>query len=128
MSKVLLDASALLAVLNQEKGCEIVEPLLRRAALSAVNYAEVISKLAEHGVPPQEAALAVGDLVGEILPFDAPLAVIAGRLRAETKALGLSLGDRACLATAESHGLEVITADKLWAKVKTGVKIRLIRS
>jgi len=127
MNKVLLDSSALLVLIHREHGIEVVESFIGHAAMSAVNYAEVISKLVEIGVPAKEAALLVLDLLQEIIPFDQESAMIAGRLRFETRALGLSLGDRACLATAEAHGLDVVTADKIWGKLKTSFKIVLVR-
>lgn len=125
---ILLDSSALLALINQEKGFEHVEPLLGCAVISAVNYAEVVSKLVECGVPLLEASTIVSDLVQEIIPFDQKMAETVARLRGETKTLGLSLGDRACLATAEVRSLPVVTADRIWAKVKTPTKIKVIRT
>jgi len=127
MTKVLLDSSALLVLINREKGLDAVEAFIGRAVMSAVNYAEVVSKLVEIDVPGKEAAMLVSDLLQEIIPFDQDCASISGRLRLETKALGLSLGDRACLATAEVHKLEVVTADKLWGKIKTPLKITFVR-
>ena len=127
MNNVLLDSSALLALIHREKGYDGVIPFMDNAVMSAVNYSETISKLTEQGVPHKEAVPIVDELLQEIVSFDAKAASIAGRLRMETKALGLSLGDRACLATAEALGLDVVTADKIWAKVKTPVKIKIIR-
>lgn len=127
MNRILLDSSALLALIHREKGAEVVEAFLGRACMSTVNYAEVLSKLTEKGVPDKEAVLVVEGLLQEIIPFDTNCAVLAARLRRETRGLGLSLGDRACLATAEAHKLEAVTADKIWAKVKAPVKIKLIR-
>ncbi|MGE4351790.1 MAG: type II toxin-antitoxin system VapC family toxin [Bdellovibrionales bacterium] len=127
MNKVLLDSSALLALIHREKGAELVEPFLGCAVMSAVNYAEVLSKLMEKGVPDKEAITIVRDLLQEVIPFDEQSAAVSGRLRSHTKSLGLSLGDRACLATAEVHELEVLTADKVWAKVKAPVKIKCVR-
>lgn len=127
MNKVLLDSSALLVLINREKGLEAVEAFMGHAAMSSVNYAEVVSKLVEIDVPAKEAARLVSDLLQEIVPFDQDCATIAGRLRVETKALGLSLGDRACLATAERHKMEVVTADKAWSKLPTSLKIKFVR-
>ena len=127
MTNVLLDSSALLALIHREKGSEVVETFLGRACMSAVNYAETLSKLTEKGVPDHEAVSVVEGLLQEIIPFDTRCATFTARLRQETKGLGLSLGDRACLATAEAHKLEVVTADKVWAKLKVPIKLKLIR-
>src|SRR5579863_5863159 len=97
VSKVVLDASALLAVLRREPGREVVEPLLVGAAVSAVNYSEVIKKSVEAGGKAAEtrALLRRMDLV--VFAFDEPQAVAAGALFEQTRSLGLSLADRACL-------------------------------
>ncbi len=127
MNKYVLDASALLALINGEVGGDKVEPLLGKAVMSAVNFAEVINKLIVGGVPVDEAVEVISDLAPKIIPFEKEVAILSVSLMPLTKAFGLSLGDRACLATAKALGLEAVTADRVWGKVKAGVKIRLIR-
>ena len=127
MSDCLLDASALLALLNQERGAEQVAARLPAAQISAVNLAEVVGKLSEAGMPEAEVRLTVGALGLQIVAFDAGMAFEAGKLRPLTRKAGLSLGDRACLATARILGQTVLTADRAWAKLNVGVVIECIR-
>lgn len=67
-----------------------------------------------------------GDLV-VIFPLDEPQAQEAARLRLLTRAAGLSLADRACLALAKSLSLPVLTADRAWAALQVGVVVEVIR-
>src|SRR5438045_1061210 len=99
VSRIVLDASALLALLNNEPGSEKLTPrLLSEAASSTVNLAEVHSKLVSKGGPPDEAWEDTLSAIEEAVPFTMEHARIAGELVARTRPLGLSLGDRACLA------------------------------
>ena len=128
MNKVVLDASALLALLNQEPGAEILTPeLLSRAAMSTVNLAEAHGKLVGRGLRPDEAWEAVVSVIREAVPFTQEHARLAGDLVAQTRPLGLSLGDRACLALGLAWRAPVYTADKSWKKVKPGARIHVIR-
>ena len=127
MASVVLDASALLALLNSEPGSRIVEESLSGAAVSAVNLSEVISKLAERGMPEPAIRTAIEGLGLDVHPFDTATAFSAGTLRPATRGLGLSLGDRSCLALGLSLAAPVLTTDRSWKKLKIGVKIRVIR-
>lgn len=119
MIKNILDASAVLAVLNGEPGQKKVIPLLTESAISSVNLTEVGAKLLEAGMDEAGARLAVSVLgIGEIVDFTKDLAWEAARLRPLTKQYGLSLGDRACLALAIKLKLPAVTADKEWSKLK----------
>ena len=119
MIKHVLDASAVLAVLNGERGEKKVVPLLAESALSTVNLTEIAAKLLEAGMDEKSAQLAVAVLgIGEIVEFTEDLAWEAARLRPLTKQYGLSLGDRACLALAIKLKVSAITADKEWSKLK----------
>ena len=120
-----LDASALLAMLLEEPGGDGVAELLPRARVPAVNLVEVLGRLARDGTPDEALASVDLRLRPLALPFDAGLAVEAARLIRVAR--GLSLGDRACITTAKSLGLPVITADKVWASLDLGVHVRLIR-
>ncbi len=128
-----LDASALLAYLQGEPGSEVVEKALAEgAAISAVNYAEVLSKLSDAGADPTEVDRQLTDrgLVGgllEILPLSTDDAVGVADLRVTTRGRGLSLGDRAYLATGRRLGLPALTADRAWVGLEVGVSIRQIR-
>jgi len=128
-----LDASALLALLKGEPGAErVAEALERGAYLSAVNLAEVLSKLADWGEDPAEAQArmeGVG-LLGaavEVLPFTGEDALEVARLRALTRAYGLSFGDRACLALARRLGLPALTAERAWAELDLGIPVEVLR-
>lgn len=114
---VLLDASALLALINEEPGAEEVENVLGDAAISAVNIAEVAAKLAEVDWSPSEISAMVTDLQMDVIDFNLNHAVMSAELRSETKQFGLSLADRACLAVGIDRQLEVITADRVWLEL-----------
>jgi len=111
VNSVVLDASALLALVYAEPGSDVVGALLPNARISAVNLSEVAAKLAEGGMTAPDIHAALDGLGLSVVPFDADLAYAAGLLRAATKAAGLSLGDRACLALAARLGLPALTAD-----------------
>lgn len=127
MSKWILDASALLAVLNGESGSEQVEEMIPDAQISAVNFSEVVAKLIDSGMPDEAAREALSILGVQVTDFTRKIAFEAGRLRPATRKLGLSLGDRACLATARVLGLPAVTTDKLWLKQELKIKILCVR-
>ena len=128
MNKVVLDASALLAILNQEPGGETLTPeLLSVAAISTVNLAEVHGKLVGRGLHPDDAWEAALSPIREAVPLTAEHAKLVGDLVAQTRSLGLSLGDRACLALGLLLKAPVYTADKSWKKAKVGARIHVIR-
>jgi len=127
MADVLLDASAVLARLFREPGAERVAASLPGALVSAVNYAEVVGKLIDFRTPVEAAAVVASDLGLVVAPFEASDAAEAGLLRAVTRPLGLSLGDRACLALARRLDLPVLTADRAWVELDLGVEVVLIR-
>jgi ribonuclease VapC len=123
-----LDASAVLALLNNEPGADNLTPeLLSEAASSTVNLAEVHSKLVSEGGDPEEAWEDTLSPIREVFPFTDEHAKLAGSLVAQTRALGLSLGDRACLALGLALKAPVYTADKSWKNLKLGVRIHVIR-
>jgi len=128
MSRIVLDASALLALLNREPGAEKLTPqLLSAAASSTVNLAEVQAKLVERGLDPNDAWEATLTPVREVVDFTADHARLAGTLIAQTRSVGLSLGDRACLALGITLRAPVYTTDKSWKSLKLGVQIHVIR-
>jgi ribonuclease VapC len=127
VSEIVLDASALMAVLREEPGASAVEAVLDRAAISAVNLSEVQAKLVERGTAAKIAWSSLIDLDLDVVDFDVPQAKVAGDLRRLTRIQGLSLGDRACLALAQALGLPAMTADRAWAGLEVGIEIRTIR-
>ena len=129
VARSILDASAALATILEEDGAGVVAEALRSgAAMSAVNVAEVAARLHQEGWNDSEVALVFDTLGIEILPFDTDAALLSGRYRRPTQALGLGLGDRACIAAARMEGCPALTADRIWTRiVLDGVEIRCIR-
>ena len=122
-----LDASVMLALFLKEPGCDKVMAALPGAVMSTVNLAEVYTKSREKGLDASEIKRLVGGLPIQVVPFDDAHAFITGELRAPTRQFGLSLGDRACLATAMIEKLPVLTTDKAWLKLDLGIDIQVIR-
>ena len=126
MSEVVLDASVVLAAVGEEAGHEAIyshaTPLI-----SAVNYAEVHARLAARGFDRQaaQASLALFDL--DVVDFTAEQALASAELRPATRAAGLSLGDRACLALARSRKATALTADRAWNRTELDIEIEFIR-
>ena len=129
MPRIVLDASAVLAVILEEPGADVVVEALRSgAAMSTVNVAEVAARLHQDGWSTSEVALVFGSLGIEALPFDPESALLSGRLRAATRKFGLGLGDRACLASGLVEGCPVLTSDRSWRDLDIAdVDIRCIR-
>jgi ribonuclease VapC len=127
VGNVVLDASALLALVNQEPGQDIVAAVLPRSLVSAVNASELVAKLTDQGMPENEVQDVLAALNLAVVPFDEGQGLVAGYLRAVTKHLRLSLGDRACLALGLQAQCPVVTADKAWAKLELGVEVQVIR-
>jgi ribonuclease VapC len=129
VSSCVLDASALLALLQNEPGAAQVEERMLHddCLLLTVNLTEVLTRLADHGVPMDDAerALAAFDL--EIVAFDPAHARLAAELRESTRASGLSLGDHACLALAKSRNAIAVTTDRPWLTLDCGVQIECVR-
>ncbi len=124
--RFVLDSSAVLCLLMAEPGEAVVREALPEACLSAVNFAEVQSKLADYGMSPHETTALIQSLGLAIVSFDAVQAEASGAIRALTRNLGFSLGDRACLALAQCLGVPTLTADRAWASVPE-IEVRLIR-
>ncbi|MDG4550145.1 MAG: type II toxin-antitoxin system VapC family toxin [Candidatus Contendobacter sp.] len=122
-----LDASALLAFLFREPGHEQVGAMLDTACLSTVNLAEVIGRFVRDGHDAHQVLKKLTSTMIEIVPFTAVDAALAASLVPATQSLGLSLGDRACLALALSRNIPAITADRIWAQLRVGVTIQFIR-
>lgn len=128
MSSSAVDASAVLALLKDEPGsAEVRAALAAGAAISAVNLSEVVAKLAEAGMSEAEISVILDPIIRDVAEFDSALAYHAGLLRPATKAVGLSLGDRACLALAQQLGVPALTTDRHWQRLSIGVAIRVIR-
>lgn len=126
---VVLDSSAVLAAIFGEGGSAPVIAHLEAGAgwIGAVNLAEIATRLIDAGYSDADARTTLADLGAVVRPFDAEAAVAAGLLRRATRARGLSLGDRACLALGLAEGLPVVTADRAWAGLDLGVPVEVIR-
>jgi len=128
VSSIVLDASAILAVLAAEPGAErLTTELLGTATSSTVNLAEVQGRLVSRGMDADDAWEAALSPIGEPSPFTADQAKLAGSLIAQTSSFGLSLGDRACLALGIVLHSPIYTADRMWKNLKLGVRIHVLR-
>jgi PIN domain nuclease of toxin-antitoxin system len=122
-----LDASAVLALLQQEPGEGVVAPLVGRAAWSAINLCEVAGRLTDRGMPGQAVREALDALSLEVHDFDAEMGLAAAELR-QMLPRSLSIGDRACLALALRLGLPAITAEQEWKRLEVdGLVVTVIR-
>ena len=128
MSKVILDASALLALVKNEPGGDMVANLLGQIVMTTVNVSEVAATLLDSAMSLVECQSIIEPFINSMVEFDTELAFLAATLRQPTKPYGLSLGDRACLALGLKTGLPIYTADQIWANLPLpGVEIKLIR-
>lgn len=125
--KALLDTSAIIALLKKEPGYEILEELISRSAISSVNLAELVSVLTRTGVLENEIDEIIKDIVPEIILFTEDIAIQTGKLIASTKEYGLSLGDRACIATGIILKLPIYSTDAIWSKLNLNCKINIIK-
>jgi ribonuclease VapC len=128
MSKVVLDTSAMLTLIRNETGAEVVEGLLGNIVMSCVNISEVGSTLLNSNMSMDEAQEAIEPFVDTIVSFDLEQSMICASLKKNTKHLDLSLGDRACIAPGIKFGVPIYTADKIWKGFKhKNAEIILIR-
>ncbi len=129
MTRVVLDASALLAMLRAEPGGDKVKAVLDGALLCTVNLAEIVSHYAKAGVSRPDIEDMLRPLPIRVVPVDAALSYEAGMLRPLTLPGGLSLGDRYCLALAKRDGVPAVTAERRWPDIAAaaGVAVTLIR-
>lgn len=128
MNEVVLDASAILALLQHERGAEkLTDEILDHAVVSTVNLAEVQTKLVIGGFSTDEAWEHTRSTASRAEPFTDELARHAGSLVTHTRKYGLSLGDRACLALAISLKAPVYTTEQAWKNLKLGIPIHVIR-
>ncbi|AMJ61692.1 type II toxin-antitoxin system VapC family toxin [Bosea sp. PAMC 26642] len=129
MSVVVMDASALLALLLKEPGAALVRSHLDDAAMTTVNLAEVVSYYAKQGLPRLSIEALLKPFPIEIIPVDIDLSYDAGMLRPLTLAGGLSLGDRCCLALARRMNRPALTGERRWPEIAeaAGVRVELIR-
>ena len=125
--EVVLDASAVIALVERERGFHKVAEVLGKAKTSAVNFAEAAAHLTNYGHSAAMAQTILDGLQLHVVPFDHDQAIETARLRPLTRSLGLSLSGRACLALARLLRLPAITADRAWGRLHLGIKITVIR-
>ena len=127
MAEVVIDASVLLAAILGEPGNDALADLGEPALLSAVNLAETRARLVDRGFDRRSVNESISLFNVQVVDFDAEQAAISADLRPATRAAGLSLGDRACLALAQKRGAVALTADRAWAGINTPVEVRVVR-
>lgn len=128
MAAVVFDASALLALIREEAGVEIVAEHIGNGIISAVNLQEVIKELLRRGVPLDAALEMLADFHLDVRPHDHDAAVAAAALYPATRGNGSGLGDRSCMALAIMERLPALTADRAWTRVEVPeLQIKLIR-
>jgi ribonuclease VapC len=124
---VVLDSSAILALLWKEPGAELVSGLVGTACMSSVNASEVVAKMVDRGFDDATSEQVILTLGVEIKAFDTETCVLAGKLRRQTRTLGLSLGDRACIALGIINEYRIVTADRAWSSFPGYADIEVIR-
>lgn len=124
---MVLDASAVLALLFGEPGGDLVAAQIGEAVICAVNLAEVMSKLDDRGASTEQKRAVADQLVPITRPLTAGQAILAGNMRETTRRFGLSLGDRCCLALARDLGASLMTADRAWQRLEIDTPITVIR-
>jgi ribonuclease VapC len=128
MDRVILDSSAVLARLFDETGAGLfTDAFLARSVISSINLSEVQAVLVRRGWRPEEAWEDATGSVHSVEPFTVMQAKLAGSLITQTRGVGLSLGDRACLALGIILKVPVYTADQAWRDLRVGCEIHLIR-
>jgi PIN domain nuclease of toxin-antitoxin system len=127
VTEVVLDASALLALINGEAGADRVRPLMAQSVISAVNLCETVHRLRRRGVPVETVTATLASLVSATIPFDESMAYVAASIHERTREQGISLADCACLTLALCRGVPAVTTEKTWEACDVGVKVIRIR-
>lgn len=122
-----IDTSVVMCVLLREPGRERSLEAMRGATMSSVNVAEVVAKCLERAVAENLVSLLLSSSEIGIVDFVAEDAILAGQLWARAPKGKLSLGDRACLATAMRLGATAVTADRVWTTLDLPCPVELIR-
>jgi ribonuclease VapC len=126
-SRVVLDASAVVALAHGEVGADAVEPLVDGACISTVNWSEVVRVCVAFDRDPEQLRAILGDAGCRTVDFTVDDATDAGRLWQATRDAGLSLADRACLALASRLGVPAVTADRAWSALDVGLEVIVVR-
>jgi PIN domain nuclease of toxin-antitoxin system len=115
--KYILDTSALIALLQNEPGSEIVRDKLNSSLISSVSLCELVAFLSKNQIEEEDIEEIIKNIVPDVVDFNADISILGGKLIKVTQNYGLSLGDRACIATGIHYGLQIYTADKIWSKL-----------
>ncbi len=124
---IVLDASALIALLLAEPGRETVEEHIATTAISAVNLAEVLARTSRERISSRILLPKLDALGLTIVDFDPPQAVVVSDIREYARGHGVGLADCCCIALAMSRAWPVLTADRIWTTLGFDIDIRLIR-
>ncbi len=129
MASVVFDASAVIALLRNEPGAEIIAAYAGDAVISAVNLQEVVKALLVRGAPIEAARAMIDELHLEVRAHGAVDAYGAAALHHATREFGSGLGDRTCMALAIAEGLPAITTDRDWLRLDIpGLAVTLART
>ena len=109
---IVVDASAVMALMLGEPGADIVIDAVRGSLMSAVNVSECCARGVERGAKAQDVLSIIQGFDVQVVPFDLVHALETAELRESTRSLGASLGDRACMALGRRHGLAILTGDR----------------
>lgn len=125
MNRYVLDASALIALINEEPGSDHVKKFLSGSIMSAVNISEVVAVLTKLDIPQDSIQTVIRNLVHAIIPFDEEQAFISGYLYTDIHSKGLSFGDKACLSLGKKNDMTVLTSNPKWSEVGGGVSVEV---
>lgn len=124
---MILDASAVVALLFQEPGHTVVASHIGTASISTVNLAEVLSRCVRADIDPRAVDQQLQEIGLNYLPLTPDIAMLVAQLEPHCRPLGLSLGDRACLATALACNDAVLTTDRVWGELDLDLDIQILR-
>jgi ribonuclease VapC len=124
---IVVDASALMALLLGEPGSDAVAERISESAISAVNLAEVLARMSREQISPRTLIAKLAALGLTVVDFDQAQAVFAGEIREHARAQGVGLADCCCMALALHQAWPVLTADRTWTKLGFDIDVHLIR-
>jgi PIN domain nuclease of toxin-antitoxin system len=127
-AEYVLDSTAVLALLYSEPGHQYVKEVLGKSAVSAVNLAEIVNKLAQMGPMPEAVRESLVGLELRVEDWSEDMAYRSSEFSPLSKSHGLSLGDRACLTLAKQLRATAVTSDRAWRRIPSlGVRIMIFR-
>ena len=124
---MVLDSSALLAFLLRERGHDVVSLALPAGLISAVNYSEVLARIAREQISARTLHPKISQYGLTVVEFDTAQAVVAGEIRDRARQHGIGLADCCCMALAIHRALPVLTGDHAWANLGLDLSIEMFR-